>query len=383
MKIILFLVWTFFILCACTEKNPNAFILEGSINGLEGEKIYLLYYSDYSDYSIGVNQRIDTAVVTKGRFQFRGEIKTPMTMGALLVGDMFGQNRNCQLFLEPTEMKAVIDFEKFNEAKITGSLAHAEWDSLMQRKSFLTAQIMKIYERVAVETDEIKRNALKEEVRPLEQERGNLIPNFIETHPNSLVSPYLLILEMGRMPYEKIKAAYDNFSDRVRKFGNVKKIEDELMTLARVQPGLPAPEISARDVNGHEVRLSMLKGKYVILDFWASWCVPCGQSFPHVKELYEKYHQKGLEVFCVADNDDSEDAWKKAIEKDGVEMFIHVLRGRKNDQRMQKPDYSGDISKAYAVHFLPTKYLIDNEGKIVGKFGDVTLDIKLKEIFGE
>ena len=88
-------------------------------------------------------------------------------------------------------------------------------------------------------------------------------------------------------------------------------------------------------------------------------------------------------MFCVADKDDSEDAWKKAIEKDGVEMFIHVLRGRKNDQRMQKPDYSGDISKAYAVHFLPTKYLIDNEGKIVGKFGDVTLDIKLKEIFGE
>ena len=127
----------------------------------------------------------------------------------------------------------------------------------------------------------------------------------------------------------------------------------------------------------------MLKGKYVILDFWASWCVPCRQSFPHVKELYEKYHQKGLEVFCVADNDDSEDAWKKAIEKDGVEMFIHVLCGRENDQGMQKPDYSGDISKAYAVHFLPTKYLIDNEGKIVGKFDDVTLDIKLKEIFDE
>lgn len=368
---------------ACTEKSQNAFTLTGKINGLDGENIYLLYYPDYSDYTTNINQRIDTTVIVDGRFEFRGELKSPMTLGALIVGDMYGQNQNCQLFIEPTAMTAVIDGDKLVEAKITGSVSHAQWDSLMQLKSRLTSQTLQIYERASCETDVEKRSAIKAEAEPLQQKISNLARDFIRTHRGSLVSPYLLISEMGKMSYKDIKEAYDSFTDHVLKYGNVKDIENELKTLARIQPGQSAPEISAIDVNGCNVTLSSLKGKYVILDFWASWCVPCRQSFPHIKQLYDKYHNKGLEVFCVADNDDSEDKWREAIEKDGVKMFIHVLRGIRRDAQTQKLDRSNDISNAYAVHYLPTKYLIDKDGKIVGKFGDVNLDAKLKEIFGE
>ena len=107
-------------------------------------------------------------------------------------------------------------------------------------------------------------------------------------------------------------------------------------------------------------------------------------EMPNVKEIYKKYHDKGLEVFCVADNDTQEDVWQKAIKDDGVEMFHHVLRGMKIiDRKTYKLDRTNDISDKYAIHFLPTKYLIDKDFKIIGKFNDEELDNKLKEIFGE
>ena len=86
----------------------------------------------------------------------------------------------------------------------------------------------------------------------------------------------------------------------------------------------------------------------------------------------------------MADNDNQADVWQKAIKDDGVEMFHHVLRGMKIiDRKTFKLDRTNDISEKYAIHFLPTKYLIDKDFKIIGKFNDEELDGKLKEIFGE
>ncbi|HBB06388.1 MAG TPA: thioredoxin, partial [Bacteroides sp.] len=118
-------------------------------------------------------------------------------------------------------------------------------------------------------------------------------------------------------------------------------------------------------------------------DFWASWCVPCRKSNPHMKEMYAKWHDKGLEYVYVADNDSNPDNWRKAIKEDGLEAFHHVLRGLKVDRSNggYKFDHTNDISEKYAIHFLPTKYLIDREGKIVGKFESDELEAKLKEIF--
>ena len=162
-----------------------------------------------------------------------------------------------------------------------------------------------------------------------------------------------------------------------------KEVAKELETLARVQPGEPAPDFAKEDVNGKPFRLSDLRGKYVVIDFWASWCVPCRKSNPHMKEMYAKWHDKGLEYVYVADNDSNPDNWRKAIKEDGLEAFHHVLRGLKVDRSNggYKFDRTNDISEKYAIHFLPTKYLIDREGKIVGKFESDELEAKLKEIF--
>lgn len=210
---------------------------------------------------------------------------------------------------------------------------------------------------------------------------------YLEKYPTTALAANMMRVELGRMPLEKMKEVYNKFDATAKETTAGKEMAKEIATLEQVAPGNPAPEIAKNDfVTGKPFSLSSLKGKVVLLDFWASWCVPCRKSNPHVKALYEKYKKKGFDIVYVADNDDRPEQALKAIDEDGIKKYHHVLRGLKtrkgpNGERLGYDD-SEDVSKLYAVHFLPTKYLIDREGNIVGQVDDETLDAKLKELFG-
>lgn len=196
---------------------------------------------------------------------------------------------------------------------------------------------------------------------------------------------------MGHMKYEDVKAVWDKLSPEVQKYGeSAKDVKDELDVLEMVRPGMPAPDFTANDINGKPFTLSSLKGKVVIIDFWASWCVPCRKSNPHMRELYNKYHSRGLDLVYVSDDDSKPEAWKKAVEKDMLvgDGYHHVLRGMKWDRSkgLAGIDHTNDISDKYAIHFLPTKYLIDRKGNIVCKIDegeDAKLDESLERLLAE
>jgi len=123
----------------------------------------------------------------------------------------------------------------------------------------------------------------------------------------------------------------------------------------------------------------------VLLDFWASWCAPCRKGNPHLLELYERYRSRGLEIIGVSDDDSKPEAWKKAVEKDGIGVWKHVLRGLKRTANGGY-DNSEDKSKSYGIHTLPTKILIDPTGKIIGRYGgggeqEEAMDAKLAALF--
>ena len=211
--------------------------------------------------------------------------------------------------------------------------------------------------------------------------------DYMKKYPSTALAANFLCMNTGRMTLEQLKEAYNKLDETAKQTSAGKEIAAEIATLDRVAPGNPAPEIAKNDlVTGKPFALSSLKGKVVLLDFWASWCVPCRKSNPHVKALYEKYRKKGFDVVYVADNDSRPEDALKAIDQDGIRKYHHVLRGLKTlkdaNGKMTGYDKSEDVSEQYAIHFLPTKYLIDREGKIIGKVNDEELDAKLKEIFG-
>ena len=113
-------------------------------------------------------------------------------------------------------------------------------------------------------------------------------------------------------------------------------------------------DFTQSDIDGFPFTLSSLKGKYVLLDFWASWCIPCRKENPKLKLLYEQYKEKGLEVIGVS-LDTNEEKWKEAVEKDDL-PWIHIsdLKG-----------FNNEISSTLGIRSIPTTILIDPEGKIV------------------
>ncbi|MBL1281038.1 MAG: TlpA family protein disulfide reductase [Fluviicola sp.] len=128
--------------------------------------------------------------------------------------------------------------------------------------------------------------------------------------------------------------------------------------LAKPMKGEKAPEIELISHTGKKIKLSKLKGKVVLIDFWASWCGPCRRENPNVVEAYRKYNKtkfktgKGFEVFSVS-LDRQEDPWKAAIKKDGLIWKYHGW------------DKEGKTAQAYVVSSIPTAYLIDGDGIIV------------------
>ena len=244
---------------------------------------------------------------------------------------------------------------------------------------------MEQYDKLYYQTsnrDSVSR--LMEPYRKIYLER---MTDYVKKYPSSALAANFLCMNTGRMTLEQLKEAYNKLDETAKQTSAGKEIAAEIATLDRVAPGNPAPEIAKNDlVTGKPFALSSLKGKVVLLDFWASWCVPCRKSNPHVKALYEKYKKKGFDVVYVADNDSRPEEALKAIDQDGIRKYHHVLRGLKTlkdaNGKMTGYDKSEDVSEQYAIHFLPTKYLIDREGKIIGKVNDEELDAKLKEIFG-
>jgi len=227
-------------------------------------------------------------------------------------------------------------------------------------------------------------DALMKPYREMYIKRQN---DYMEKYPSTALTASFLRTELGEMPLDKLKEAYNKLDETARQTTSGKEIATEIATLDRVNPGNPAPEFTGKDIlTGKQFNLSSLKGKVVLLDFWASWCVPCRKSNPHVKALYEKYNKKGFDVVYIASDDSNPSAALKAIEQDGIKKYHHLLAGLKEKRdangKMIGYDKSQDIGEKYAIHFLPTKYLIDREGKIIGKVDDETLDAKLKEIFG-
>jgi thiol-disulfide isomerase/thioredoxin len=145
----------------------------------------------------------------------------------------------------------------------------------------------------------------------------------------------------------------------------------ESMSAARLQEGTVAPEIALPNPDGDTVLLSSLRGSYVLLDFWASWCPPCRLENPNLVKLYGKYHDKGFEIYQVS-LDKSRDAWIRGIEEDELH-WIHV-----SDLRF----WNSIVVPVYDIQGIPMSYLLDKKGRIMAQnLRGETLDQKLKEIF--
>ena len=370
-------------LAACASKPSDGYTVSGQVEGLDGQEIYLRK-SITRDSTV-----TDTVVVANGKFEFNGVTELPLSALLYMGNIQDRENKTVLQFYVDPKSEIVISglaADNFKDATVSGSKTTEDqkaYDALYQP---ILDQYMALQDSMQQAGDDkekmAKFRAMADSIRP---QGAKIQADFIKANPGSFYTAILLNRSTGQMSYEEMKEAYNALAPEVQPAAT--ELKAEIDKLAAIQPGNPAPDLIGVDQNGQPQKLSDLKGKVVLIDFWATWCVPCVGGLPHVKELYEKYHDKGFEVFMVGDNDSSEDKWKEFIEtRDdlGMKNYHHILRGFKmwHDENGYHMDRSNDQSDKYAVHYLPTKYLIAADGTIVGRV-DEDLDAKLAEIFAE
>ena len=361
------------------------YTIDGRLKNADGKKIYL------SVGDFGATET-DSTVVANGKFTFKGELEAPFKSGTLILGNLsdYRNAKAWQIAVEPITITVAGDANQPESVIVKAGKIQEDLNRMQKEMEVFEKPLRQLNDAYYAQQIQEGRDSVSKLMEPYRKQYQEYTQNYMKTHTDSYYATQFLNMDMGNMTYEDIKAIWDKLSPDVQKYGvGAKEVKSELETLAKVRPGCPAPDFTANDINGKPFTLSSLKGKVVIIDFWASWCGPCRKSNPHMRELYAKYHKKGLDMVYVADDDSNPAKWKAAVEKDQLigDGFHHVLRGLKiTDQVKYTYDKTNDISDKYAIHFLPTKYLIDKKGNVVCKISegeDAKLDALIEKLLND
>ncbi|MEO5947709.1 MAG: TlpA disulfide reductase family protein [Chitinophagaceae bacterium] len=360
------------------QGRMSPFFIKGNIKGQTEGYIFLTYPG-----SDGKSVK-DSSAIRNGNFEFKGNLTGPVM--ASLYGKIqsrsVGDPDYTNFFLEPKNIKINVEEKKFKTAKFSGSKLQDEYQSLSRLKSKVEEKYKTHLDSLRTEKDAEKNAAIRERLAPYFAEMDEQDYIFFDNHPKSYVTAYMLRFHVSDLTLDSLQLFYDKLGFALQQTLYGKNIHEEIEKLRGGSPGSVAKNFEAIDINDNKLSLADFKGKYVLIDFWASWCIPCRKGNPHLKELYAIYKDKGMEIIGISDDDRNHDAWKKAIEKDGL-PWKHVLRGLDIQKRLSNEPNEKDINEKFGIHTLPTKILIDPSGMIIGRYGeeDEALNIKLKEVF--
>lgn len=383
-------------LLGAPELAANQFILKAGFKNAPANSAVRVWYQNAENKYIQ-----DSIPLYYGVMVMKGSTTRPQLASYQLIDGEKGALEQKQFFIEPGVITIGGDWENQSSITFTGSKLNTEYAAfrgltasvLEQNKplndKYNALNLQYIADKKAGKSEAelehyiTEMEAIRDAMAPGQEKMSAANIGYFKANPNSPITLSMLKFYFSRMDLPSLEHIYAGMDDELKATADGKELLNEITNLRAGSPGSMAPEIAGIDINGKPLKLSDYKGKVVLVDFWASWCVPCRKGNPHLLKVYDKYKKKGFEIIGVSDDDSNPEAWKKAVAKDQIGVWKHLLRGLK-ETAGGGYDKSEDKLESYGIHTLPTKILIDRTGKIVARFGseEAPLDKALKEVFG-
>ncbi len=358
-------------LMAVACSSPQTSTLEGQIEGLENRTIML---NVNNAYPAGVVHRDTLQVGEDGKFSYTlqdscyREImifeqmteedlksrKLPLMMSVVMLP---GDNVTATGTREDYAMSSKYFYD---DKAIVTDMLKGIWEERRQMEKHIDDRKKKGEDKAALDAE------IQAYFKTWRIRKDSIEFEFIKKNPNSNCSYHMAVLFNDSLK----KEAMELLSEKVKQ-GPVKSYDEQIAQMMKdaaerrkaiaaakekLAPGMPAPDFTLNDLNGKPLSLSSLQGKYVVLDFWGSWCIWCLDGIPKMKDYYKKYSSK-MEVLGIACRD-THDAWKEAVEENSL-PWKNVINNDKDGT---------DVSSIYAVSGYPTKVIIDPKGNIVKIF---------------
>lgn len=348
-------------LLAFSANAQSGFSIKGKVSATHnGQKVMLDYQSKGKVIK-------DSAIVKNGSFLLQGRVgevvQANLTLKSLKAGkapasyeEMMAVDQQ-NFFLENAEFN--VAGANIKTALIKGGKAQTDYLLLQSQLKPLEIKMKPLSEqmrRLFEEKNETAANALFPQLRAIRIDMSKVEDDFIRQHPDSYVTLNLINGKGGVIEPAKFEPFFNLLSTRMKNTSTGKDLAARLAIAKKTDIGKKAVDFIQSNTAGVPVSLASLRGKFVLVDFWASWCGPCRAENPNVLKAYQKFKDKNFEIIAVS-LDDKKEAWLKAIETDGL-PWIHVsdLKGWKNE-----------VAALYDVKAVPQNFLLSPDGTILAK----------------
>lgn len=343
-----------------SRDNDSTFVIKGFLAGEKEGKIFLRY-----------NKTTDSTEIKNGHFNFSGIIPQP-ALATLWMEASDGRQNAISFYIDATDVE-VSSIRSLKSAIVQAGQTEAENQVYNKLQEPLNQKRSQLY--VRKETHRSNKDSLRILTRlmaDVQKESVQLQVDFVKKFPDSYISLDLVKSNSYGIVPEVLEEMLGALGQRFKSLPEIKDIEQRLEIAQNTWIGKPAPNFTQNDVNGNAISLESFRGKYVLVDFWASWCGWCRIEHPFLIDAYNKYKDKGFTILSVSIDDAKDrEKWIEAFKKDGlIWPQVSDLKGRDNS-----------AARLYGIKAIPQNFIIDPNGIIVAKNlrGD-DLTLKLEEL---
>ncbi|MBN9381233.1 MAG: AhpC/TSA family protein [Chitinophagaceae bacterium] len=357
--------------------KPKGFVINGYIKGLRSPFIYLARISDTNSAHFGGIP--DSAAVINGRFRFTGVTSVLPSKAGLFLRDSTSDMSWLSFYLENAVITITGRADSLQYARVKGSATQLEYMEFEASTDHIYERMSQMGKAAEQAQDTAVSSRLQSDIEKLFAQYVQYIREYAGRRPGSVLSLDLLSQVAGYnntytpADYREFMRLIENLSPPLLQSPKGRYVHSRMLAVTQTLVGAVAPDFALPDTTGKLVRLSEFKGRYVLLDFWASWCAGCREENPNVVKAYQSFKDKGFVVLGVSlDERITEAMWRQAIVNDHLTWTnVCDLKGRE-----------GDAVRKYGVRGIPNNFLIDPDGRIVARsLRGVELTRKLEEVF--